>query len=169
MIFGDWFGRQRTLTPGDKKRLLLKARGKCEYCGRNIIAEGVREEIHHIRPFAEGGSDRESNLIVLCPNCHSRAELISVEEFKKKISYRLPKKKAETSAKAAVKAKVAPKRKTAAKAKVAPKRKTAAKAKVAPKRKTVAKAQAKTRKKTTVKTKAKPKKTTVKARPKAKK
>ena len=93
MVF-DLFGfkRNRSLTSGEKKRLLLLARGKCEYCGCEITSRGVKEEIHHIVPFSSGGSDKEHNLIVLCPNCHSKAEHISRAQFRLKIAYRLPKK-----------------------------------------------------------------------------
>ena len=38
----------------------------CEYCG----SKG--EHIHHITPISRGGDNRESNLITLCLNCHSK-------------------------------------------------------------------------------------------------
>ena len=125
--------RRRTLTAGDKKWLLLRARGKCEYCRGDITAKGIKEEIHHIRQWAGGGSDRDSNLIVLCPNCHSKADLISPEEFKRKIAYRLAKPKEETKAapKQKARAKAAPKPK--ARKKAAPKPKARAKAAPKPK------------------------------------
>lgn len=43
----------------------------CEICrrhGRLVRAE----EVHHIRPLAEGGSNSFSNLISLCHRCHAR-------------------------------------------------------------------------------------------------
>lgn len=40
----------------------------CEKVGRLIPAT----EVHHILPVAEGGSDREENLLGLCKPCHSR-------------------------------------------------------------------------------------------------
>jgi hypothetical protein len=93
MIFDIWGeGRRRTVTPGDKSYLIRIARGKCEYCGGEIIGKGIVPEIHHIVPHASGGSDREHNLIVLCPNCHSRVDHIPRAELRHKISYRLPKK-----------------------------------------------------------------------------
>ena len=44
-----------------------KRSGKCEECGNenyNIL------QIHHIIERCNGGSDEESNLQLLCPNCH---------------------------------------------------------------------------------------------------
>jgi hypothetical protein len=91
MLFNIWGGgqRRRTLTPGDKSYLLRAARGKCEYCGGDIVAKGVVADIHHIVPFASRGSDSYHNLIVLCPNCHSKVDSISKEALRKKIAYRL--------------------------------------------------------------------------------
>ena len=114
-LWGD--ERRRTLTPGEKKYLLLKARGKCEYCGDDITAKGIKEEIHHIVPWASRGSDNYYNLIVLCPNCHSKVEHISKEEFRLKIAYRLPKRDSAKSGivKGATAKKATPKKTTAKK------------------------------------------------------
>jgi 5-methylcytosine-specific restriction endonuclease McrA len=93
MIFNLWGEkRRRTVTPGDKSYLIRIARGKCEYCGCEIIGKGIIPEIHHIVPHASGGSDREHNLIVLCPNCHTKVDQMSRAELRMKIAYRLPKK-----------------------------------------------------------------------------
>ncbi|MGH8030771.1 MAG: HNH endonuclease [Luteimonas sp.] len=32
-------------------------------------------EVHHVRHLAEQGSDRTSNAVALCPNCHRRCHL----------------------------------------------------------------------------------------------
>jgi len=93
MIFNLWgTTRRRSVTPGDKNYLLRISRGKCEYCGGDIIGRGLQAEIHHIVPFSSRGSDNYHNLIVLCPNCHSKAEHISKESFRSKIAYRVSKK-----------------------------------------------------------------------------
>ncbi len=44
--------------------LLVEARHRCTICSEKCF------EIHHIIEQAEGGTDDEENLIVLCPNCH---------------------------------------------------------------------------------------------------
>ena len=45
--------------------------GKCTECGE----EDIRIlQVHHIKPFTDGGSNEPANLAVLCPNCHQRAE-----------------------------------------------------------------------------------------------
>ena len=43
----------------------------CEKC----LEEGVlvkTEEVHHIKPLAEGGDHRRENLIALCKSCHAK-------------------------------------------------------------------------------------------------
>lgn len=35
----------------------------------------IAEEIHHITPVSEGGTEEASNLILLCPNHHKQADL----------------------------------------------------------------------------------------------
>lgn len=39
----------------------------CQYCGNKTT------QIHHLIPVADGGDNRESNLIPLCDKCHSLA------------------------------------------------------------------------------------------------
>lgn len=54
--------------------VLHVAKGKCECC-MNFAPFVKRNglpylEVHHVRPLAAGGSDRSSNAIAVCPNCH---------------------------------------------------------------------------------------------------
>lgn len=60
--------------PRVKAYVLRRAKGKCEAC-RNPApfrtALGLDFlEVHHMKPLAEGGSDRVQNAVALCPNCH---------------------------------------------------------------------------------------------------
>lgn len=65
------------------KKQMLKNQGKahCEFCGND--KEAILQ-IHHIKPVSQGGDNKDSNLVILCPNCHklAHAHLISVEELK---------------------------------------------------------------------------------------
>ncbi len=58
---------------------------KCQICGTQIKKLGWREgmqqheefmylvaDAHHITPLSQGGKDKASNIICVCPNCHRR-------------------------------------------------------------------------------------------------
>lgn len=55
--------------------VLKEAKGICEGCGSNAPFEvdGLPFlEVHHVKHLAQKGSDRISNAVALCPNCHQR-------------------------------------------------------------------------------------------------
>ena len=61
---------------------ILAAYGyKCAICGWSLTPSFLAKkylwshgcEQHHIVPVAEGGTNEESNIILLCPNCHKMA------------------------------------------------------------------------------------------------
>lgn len=56
---------------------------ECEWCGEDID----QLEVHHITPRSEGGPNKPSNLAVLCPNCHRKADrgAISRSDLRSKI------------------------------------------------------------------------------------
>ena len=49
----------------------IKARPLCEECKRNGKLT-PSEEVHHIIPLSEGGTNKQKNLMALCKSCHSR-------------------------------------------------------------------------------------------------
>lgn len=68
--------------------VLNEASGKCECCTKDAPFARVDGspylEVHHLKRLADGGTDRVSNAIALCPNCHRelhfglrRADLLS--------------------------------------------------------------------------------------------
>jgi hypothetical protein len=61
-----------------------RADGQCEWCEDEVDAP----EVHHIQPRSEGGPNEPSNLAVLCPNCHQKADrgVISRSKLRYKIS-----------------------------------------------------------------------------------
>ena len=60
--------------PKVKAWVLKEASGKCECCGHDApftTPDGEPFlEVHHLRRLADGGSDRITNAVALCPNCH---------------------------------------------------------------------------------------------------
>ena len=62
--------------PKVKAWVLKSANGICELC--NSAAPFLKQdgipylEVHHVLPLSEGGSDRVSNTVAVCPNCHMR-------------------------------------------------------------------------------------------------
>jgi 5-methylcytosine-specific restriction protein A len=60
--------------PRVKAYVLHRAKGRCEACSNPApfkTALGLDFlEVHHMKPLAEGGSDRVQNAVALCPNCH---------------------------------------------------------------------------------------------------
>jgi 5-methylcytosine-specific restriction protein A len=52
-----------------------EAKGICEGCGNPAPFEKDGRpflEVHHVKHLAQLGSDRPSNAVALCPNCHRR-------------------------------------------------------------------------------------------------
>lgn len=60
--------------PEVKKWVLSQADGRCECCGE--LAPFTNDkgcpflEVHHLRTLADGGSDKVTNAVAVCPNCH---------------------------------------------------------------------------------------------------
>ena len=70
-----------------ERELLYKAQGgKCNYCG---IKLGIRYlHVDHKTPVARDGSDRMSNLQLLCSPCNTRKGDMTDGEFRRR--YKLP-------------------------------------------------------------------------------
>jgi len=63
--------------------VLKEAKGICEGCGSNAPFEvdGLPFlEVHHVKHLARKGSDRITNAVALCPNCHQRCHQSSDRE-----------------------------------------------------------------------------------------
>ncbi len=61
--------------PGVRAWVRRQAAGKCEGCGEPAPFEKSGKpflEVHHVKHLAREGSDRPSNAVALCPNCHRR-------------------------------------------------------------------------------------------------
>ncbi len=57
-----------------RQQILQRANGICEACGAPAPfthCDGTLFlEVHHVRPLADGGPDRDHNALACCPNCH---------------------------------------------------------------------------------------------------
>lgn len=63
--------RSRRATAARRKAILARDRGRCRLCRRDPKDFIDMElEVHHIRPWAEGGTTDPTNLITLCRRCH---------------------------------------------------------------------------------------------------
>ena len=79
--------------PTPLEELLYELAGhRCTICQAPLL------EIHHIKPLEQGGETTYENLIVLCPNCHTRvhkedvpsAKELQQYKLKQEIAYELP-------------------------------------------------------------------------------
>lgn len=48
-----------------RRQVLARDRHRCVECG-----ECEQLQVHHLIPFAEGGTDSVTNLVTLCRDCH---------------------------------------------------------------------------------------------------
>jgi len=75
--------------PKVKAWVLKSANGICELCNSSapfFKQDGMPYlEVHHVLPLSEGGSDRVSNTVAVCPNCHMRfhygSDKIKIREY----------------------------------------------------------------------------------------
>lgn len=60
---------QKGLTPARRAALVLKfSKGRCFECGKKFDYSGL--DVHHIKERSKGGSNKLTNLTILCAGCH---------------------------------------------------------------------------------------------------
>lgn len=67
------------------RRLKQRYNYACQTCDTRILVPGWRAvafyvEVHHLRPLGgeHRGADSEDNMLVLCPNCHVKFDLLAI-------------------------------------------------------------------------------------------
>jgi len=68
-------GKSYVRDPEVRAWVRQQANGRCEGCGGLAPFEKDGRpflEVHHVKHLAQEGSDRPSNAVALCPNCHRR-------------------------------------------------------------------------------------------------
>lgn len=76
-------GKSYVRDPEVRAWVRQQAEGKCEGCGEPAPFEKSGRpflEVHHVKHLAQEGSDRPSNAVALCPNCHRRCHHSSDRE-----------------------------------------------------------------------------------------
>lgn len=81
--------------PAVKAWVLQAAKGHCEGCGDPAPFIGMDGlpylEVHHVMPLSSHGSDKTTNAVALCPNCHRRCHYAKDrDEFKLMLYQRIP-------------------------------------------------------------------------------
>jgi HNH endonuclease len=72
--------------------VLNNAKQVCESCGSDAPFRNTKGrlhlEVHHVKPLSKGGSDRISNAVAVCPNCHRAFHLADDAERRSSSIYR---------------------------------------------------------------------------------
>ena len=63
-----------------QKEIFIRAKGKCERCKNSL--KGLKPHIHHKDKNPK--NNKKGNLVLLCPNCHSKKHLKDKQKRKKK-------------------------------------------------------------------------------------
>ena len=76
----EWIGKtdDTPAPPRVKERVARKANDCCQKCTRKVGGK-LRAEFDHAIPLIVGGSNRETNLQLLCHECHARKTKLDVK------------------------------------------------------------------------------------------
>ena len=76
----EWIAKpdDEAIPPRVQERVARKAHDRCQKCTRKI-GPGLRGEIDHEIPLIVGGLHRESNLQLLCGECHAAKSKLDVK------------------------------------------------------------------------------------------
>lgn len=76
----EWKGRDDDQRVPDyvKDRIANRAELRCRTCGRTVGAK-LRAEFDHVIPLILGGENRESNIQLLCSECHAGKTKLDVK------------------------------------------------------------------------------------------
>lgn len=74
--------QRRTFSDRERAQFFADAGGKCKHCGKRIPS-GMDWHIDHEIPIADGGTNDDVNLQVLCYQCHSLKTKEDVAEIAK--------------------------------------------------------------------------------------
>lgn len=64
-----------------RRRLYLRDRCECVYCGRSILDAGVTATLDHVVPCELGGTNEHTNLVTACLSCNSAKRALPLSDF----------------------------------------------------------------------------------------
>ena len=67
-ILGTTKSRRRNVPQSVRTKVLVRSEGNCERCNKAL--KGLSPHLHHID--GDRRNNKMTNLIVLCPDCHSK-------------------------------------------------------------------------------------------------
>jgi 5-methylcytosine-specific restriction endonuclease McrA len=74
---------QKGLTPARRAALVLKfSKGRCFECEKKFDYSGL--DVHHIKERSKGGSNKLTNLTILCAGCHRALKFGYIDRSKLK-------------------------------------------------------------------------------------
>jgi hypothetical protein len=63
-----------------KKEIYSKCDYKCQRCQNNLLDSNLVPEIHHKLPVYLGGSNKKSNLVLVCQPCHKFIHKVLIQK-----------------------------------------------------------------------------------------
>jgi 5-methylcytosine-specific restriction endonuclease McrA len=74
---------KKGLTPARRAALVLRfSKGRCFECGKKFDYSGL--DVHHIKERSKGGSNKLTNLTILCAGCHRALKFGYIDRSKLK-------------------------------------------------------------------------------------
>jgi len=74
------YDAQRKFSVEQKRRQAELQMYTCPDCGQSFWRKPLSTvQAHHIIPFSFGGATESSNLVLLCPDCHLRADQEAIQ------------------------------------------------------------------------------------------
>ena len=55
----------------------------CQYCGRNVLEDGVKLEVDHLNPKSKGGLFEMDNLVTACKECNQGKKDVCLEKHQR--------------------------------------------------------------------------------------
>ena len=74
--------QRRRFGPKVRRRIWDRCRRRCYYCNGSLPSwRGAHMHLDHLKPFARGGADDESNLVASCPACNAEKHAAEFPEL----------------------------------------------------------------------------------------